>query len=122
WALTLDGESHRLYDLDTQRTYQRRLEPRMPREGLLPYVNPPHTALPLAPLALLSRSTAFYLWSALQLLLLLLALHFLYRLTPGWERLEHVVLAVTVLAFPPMLMTFQLGQLSLLLLVCLLGV
>jgi hypothetical protein len=120
WTMVLNGEGSQLYDRDRQLAYQRQ---HVPRRGdhLLPFLNPPHSALPFAGLALLPRRVAFYVWTGLQLLLLLPLGLFLRRLalprTPG----EQALLLVGVLAFPPMLMTFQLGQVSLLLTVSLLG-
>jgi hypothetical protein len=122
WAMVQGGDSVRLYDLDAQAAYQDRLVPeRAGHEGQLPYLNPPHAALPLAPLSLLSRPAAFYAWTLGQLGLLVLLGRQLLRIARGWPAGERAVLLVTILAFPPLFMTFQLGQVSLLSLVCLLG-
>jgi hypothetical protein len=123
WAMALDGRGARLYDLDLQTEYQDRVVPERGGNGeLVPFNYPPHTAFALAPLALLPRQAAFYAWAVIQLGLLLLALRFLRELAADWDPGERRLLLVTVLAFPPLLMTFQLGQYSLLALVCLLGV
>jgi hypothetical protein len=123
WSMVLDGHGARLYDLDLQREYQNRVVPERGGTALLvPFNHPPHSALALAPLALLPRQAAFYVWAVIQLGLLLLALRFLRVLAADWDPGERRLLLVTVLAFPPLLMTFQQGQYSLLALVCLLGV
>ena len=126
WSMVLDGQSGRLYDLELQDDYQHRLLSEKPAdEGLLPFVYPPHTAATLAPLALLPRSSAFAVWTVMQLGMCVLAGRFLLRLldgqpsgTPGalpWLTL------LTALAFPPLFVSFQMGQVSLWCLVCLLG-
>jgi hypothetical protein len=122
WSMVQCGDSARLYDLDAQAAYQDRLVPeRAGHEGVLPYLNPPHAALPLAPLARLSRPAAFYTWTLGQLGLLVLLGRQLLRIARDSSAGERAVLLATVLAFPPLFMTFQLGQVSLLSLVCLLG-
>src|SRR5262245_60325133 len=67
WSMILDGQGASLYDLKLQDEYQTRVLPeRPPDEGLLPFVNPPHSALALALLALLPRPVAFAVWTLFQ--------------------------------------------------------
>jgi hypothetical protein len=121
-AMVWEGHSDRLYDLEAQAECQGRVIPqRQGAEGLLAFVNPPHTALPLAPLALLRWDRAFLLWTMLQLALLVPLYRLLRRWTGDWGTGGTAVAFVTVLAFPPMWLTFQQGQWSLLGLVCLLS-
>jgi hypothetical protein len=117
-AMVWEGHADRLYDLAAQAECQDRvIPPRRGAEGLLAFVNPPHAALPLAPLALLPWDRAFLLWTLVQLALLVPLYRLLRRWTAGWGPAAFV----TVLAFPPLWLTFQQGQWSLLGLVCLLG-
>src|SRR5262249_17446338 len=120
--LALDGRGADLYDLDVQLAYQRELVPeRPPESGLLPFLNPPHGALVFAALALLPRAGAFYACAAAQVALAALALRLLLRLAPEWEAWPRLLLVVTFLAYPPLFITFQLGQLALVGLLCLAG-
>ncbi len=122
WSMVLEGKGARLYDLELQAEHQRRLLPeRGPTEGVLAYNYPPTTVMPAALLALLPLSTAFYVWALFQLALLLPLAWFLHRLAEDWDRRAFAVLLMTVLAFPPLFMTFQMGQWSLVCLVCLAG-
>jgi hypothetical protein len=122
WSLVLEGHGGRLYDLDLQAEQQRRLLPeRGPDGDLLVYNYPPTAAVPAALLALLPLSAAFYLWALFQLALLVPLACFFRRLAQGWGRRELGLAAVTVLAFPALFMTFQMGQWSLVVLVCLAG-
>jgi hypothetical protein len=118
-----DRHGARLYDLDLQRDYQDRLVPERAAggEGLLAFVNPPHAAVLLTPLAGLSREGAFFAWSALQFGLLLVLFRQLLADAADWSPGDRLLAVVTLLAFPPLFMTFQLGQWSLLGLVCLAG-
>ena len=120
WAMVRDGHGPTLYDFALQERYQQAiLEGRSFRDGLLPYVNPPHLTLPFVPLAWLPRTEAYWVWTAGQLALLLWLLRRLWTLAAGWTAQERVLLLVTTLAFPPLFNTFLLGTFSLLVLVCL---
>lgn len=122
WSMVLDGRGDRLYDRELQTRYQERIVPERPeRGGLLPFNYPPHLAVPAAAFALLPRESAFYLWDFVQLLLLVPLACLLHRLTPDRRPLSFAVLLAAVLAFPPLFQSFQMGQVSLLVLVCLLG-
>ncbi len=122
WTIIREGRGERLYDLDLQADTQARLLPERPADqGLLPFVNPPHAALALAPLALLPRPAAFAVWTILQVGMCLLAGHFLLRLQTDHDAGVRTTTLLTALAFPPLFMSFQMGQVSLWCLVCLLG-
>jgi alpha-1,2-mannosyltransferase len=121
WSMVLGGEGDRLSDLSAQTEYQHRVVPgRAATDGLLPFNHPPHLAT-VPVLALLPYSAAFYAWALFQAGLLVVMVLLLRRLTRDWGPNTFALLLVTVLAFPPMFMTFQQGQLSLIVLVCLLG-
>ena len=123
WSMILDGQSGRLYDMELQGDYQRRLLPEKPAgQELLPFVYPPHTALTLAPLALLPRPLAFAVWTVFQLGLCVLAGRFLLRLQADQPASVRRLTLLSALAFPPLFVSFQMCQVSLWCLVCLLGV
>jgi Glycosyltransferase family 87 len=118
-SIVRDGQSARLYDLGVQQRYQQQiLAGRTFADGVLLFVNPPHAAILFTPLAALPLSTAFFVWTGAQVLLLAWLVRRLLRLSAEWTSRERWLLVATVLAFPPLLFTFQLGALSLFMLVC----
>lgn len=119
WSMALQGQAPQLYDLSAQAEWQGRLVPE--RTGLLPFVHPPHAVLPFALLALLPLHVAFYVWTALQVGMLALALRWLRDEVQVGGPAALAVATATMLAFPPLFLTFQLGQFALVSLVCLLG-
>lgn len=123
WTIVLDGDGGRLYDLEVQDRHQRRVLPELPAdEGLLPFVHPPHAAVAMSGLALLPRDLAFYLWTALGVLLCIVGGRLVLRLLSGpQQRTERRLVLLTIAAFPPLFMSFQLGQVTLLCVVCVLG-
>lgn len=122
WAMVLDGEGERLYDLELQEQYQRGVTPELPQDqGLLPFVHPPHAAVAMSPLAELPRDAAFYLWAATQILLCVLGGRFILMLLPEQPPGVRRMALLTAAAFPPLFLTFQLGQVTLLCIVCVLG-
>lgn len=81
----------------------------------LPFLNPPWTLTLLAPLGLLPFQVARWTWMALNLLFLTGSALLIRRWTGASERLEPVFL-VGAFTFVPAIMTFQYGQMSLLIL------
>jgi hypothetical protein len=121
WVIVRDGQGAQLYDPDLQTAIQQEvLEGRSFKDGLLPYVNPPHLTILFVPLSLLSRTNAYLLWTLGQLGLLVWFVRLLYRLASSWELEERWLLLSAVVAFPPMMLTFVIGSFSLLLTLCLL--
>lgn len=119
WSLLRDGHGDRLYDLDLQTRYQQALlDEGCFKGGLLPYINPPHAAVPFVPLALLPRTAAFWLWTAGQCVLLVWFLRLLLRVADTWKPLERLLLISAVCAFPPLFYTSMLGTFSLWMSVC----
>lgn len=120
WTMVRAGEGAHLYDFAAQERHQRAiLTDRAFPAGLLPYLNPPHAALLLAPLAALSIERAALLWAVVQLGLLVWLLRICRRLWRGRPALERALLLGAVLAAPPLLLTFELGTFSLVVLVAL---
>ncbi len=121
WKIVLDGRGDDLYDFDLQTRYQQAiLEGRSFKDGLLPFINPPGLPLLFTPLAKLPVSSAFLVWTCVQLALLAWLMALLARFSAHWTPIERWLLAGAVLAFPPLLHSFLLGAFSLLILVCIL--
>jgi hypothetical protein len=119
WSLLRDGHTDRLYDIELQTQYQQEiLEGQRFKGGVLPYINPPHAAIPFLPLAWLPRSTAFWIWSLGQCGLLVWLLVLLRRITRAWDAHERHLMMSAVVAFPPLFTTFLLGTFSLFMCVC----
>ena len=114
-----DGEGARLYDYQLQGERQRALLGGWSFPGgVLPFNYPPHVAMAFAALPL---PRAFWVWSAAQAALLIALMRLVGRLAPERPPLERWLLRATVLAAPPLLLTFELGALSLALVVAVLA-
>ncbi len=115
------GLGSRLYGLDLQaRVQQAILGPgRMFYDGVLPFNNPPHFALVMAPFSLLPLGLAFWCWTALQVGVLVRVVQRLRLLSAEWERSERWMLSGAFFAFSPLFLQFLYGSLSLFVLWCL---
>ncbi len=106
-----------LYNFDLQSKIQIQiLAGKSFENGLLPNDYPPHTALFFAPLARLPLKTAFMTWEALQVILLVVVLIYLWKITAHWQISERVCMTSMVLGLPPLFFSFTGGGLSLFLL------
>lgn len=122
WTMVRAGAAAQVYDFAVQAVYQQRvLGGRSFSEGLLPYVNPPHVTLFFAPLAWLTLPHAFYLWTAGQVVLIVVLIRTTLALTADWLSRERLAALCAMLAFPPLLFTLLRGSFSLLVLVAVLG-
>jgi hypothetical protein len=116
-TLVAEGAAARLYDADAQSEAQARLiAPHRFPDGLMAFLNPPHVALALAPLARLDLATAFRLWTALQLGVVVLAARRVAKIVDARSPLERGAVFASIGAFWPVFYALQLGQLSPLLL------
>jgi len=105
-----EGYGHQLYDFQTQDQFQIRY---VGRAGTY-YNHPPFETLLYLPLSLFSLQTAYLLWCALNVAFLTYtAIVFQKHVL---NRLDWRILLPLLLLFPPVLITFQQGQDSLLLL------
>ena len=120
-AIVRQGQGSQLYDLDLQtRVQQAILGPgRMFYDGVLPFNNPPHFALVMAPLSLLPLGLAFWCWTVLQVGILVRVVQRLRLLSTGWNPTERWLLFSALLAFFPLCMQFLHGALSIFVLWCL---
>ncbi len=84
------------------------------------FLNPPHAALLLAPFAWLDFATAFRLWTALQLALVVLIARTTATVVRATAPLDRWTVFTAVGAFWPLFYAVQIGQLSLVLLLALL--
>ncbi|MFZ0533353.1 MAG: glycosyltransferase family 87 protein [Anaerolineales bacterium] len=115
------GDGANLYDMAAQARYQEQFMGGLIFEGgVLLFANPPFVAIIFSPLSLLPLGTAFYLWTIVQLILLICMLYSITRLFSHWNNHERLLLITTILAFWPLTSTFLLGQFSLLILLGLL--
>jgi hypothetical protein len=122
WSMVRDGVRDGLYDFALQARYQQALiAPASFKDGLLPYVNPPHATLPFVWLAFVSLEQAYYLWAVVQFMLLGVVFWQVYRLTTAWTRYDFLLFCSTIVAFLPLMHTLLRGTFSLLMLVALLG-
>ncbi len=112
------GEGEYLYDPVLQSKYQQQFMGGLTFEGgVLLFPNPPFVAILFSPISLLPLESAFYLWSLIELGLLIWLLISLNRLFSYWDKRERLLLITTILAFWPLTYTFLLGQFSLFLLI-----
>jgi hypothetical protein len=112
------GEGANLYDPALQSSYQQQFMGGLTFEGgVLLFPNPPFVAILFSPISLLPLESAFYLWSLIELGLLIWCLISLNRLFSYWDKRERILLITTILAFWPLTYTFLLGQFSLFLLI-----
>lgn len=118
WAMVLDGHGARIYDLALQARYQEAIPELAKYHGsLLGYYNPPFVAALLAPLALLSLTNAFWVWTVGQVLVGAGLFRGLRLIADSWRRPELAFLFGATLAYLPFFMTFYKGALSLAVLV-----
>lgn len=116
WSLIVGGRSHALYDVDAQRAMQKALvHPFTFRGELMGFLTPPHAALILSPFGWLDIQVGFYVWTVLQIGLLVLFTRALLRLVPVARTAERALIVMALLAFWPVFYTLTIGQLSILL-------
>jgi hypothetical protein len=121
-AMVLNGQGEQLYDLSLQQVYQQRiLAGRSFKDGLLPFVNPPHSVLPFIPLALLSRTQAHSVWMLLNAGLLIYLIRRALYLARDWRTAERWALVSIIVALPPLYVSFLVGAFSLIVTVSLLN-
>jgi hypothetical protein len=121
-AIVRDGFATRLYDLGLQAGYQLAILGFLPlRGGPLPFVSPPTVAVALVPLASLPIGEAHRLWTALQLALLAALLALLWRLLAGVRPGERALALAATLSLPTLFVTLYKGQVTLIVLIALLG-
>jgi hypothetical protein len=118
-VLVWDGHGNQLYDLGIQSQYQFQLLGAFPLNGrVLPFIGPPHLALALLPLAILSPHWAFSFWIALQIIfvVLLIRLYIAESSELSWP--EKIICIGAFVSFPMLFVTIYKGQLSLIILLC----
>ncbi len=121
FKMVLNGDGANLYNLDLQAKYQQAImKDGLFQGGLLPYNTPPFVAVLFSPLALLPVNMAYYIWTLGELGLLAWVLILINRLCAHWSRKERLVMNVSFLGFWPLILTFSLGQFSLLFLLSML--
>lgn len=120
-ALAARGDGAHLYDAAAQAVAQAEIiAPYRFPGGLLAFLNPPHVALALSPLARLDYAAAFRVWLLLQLVVVALVARSAAAVVGARGALERWVVYTAVGAFWPVFYAVQIGQLSPLLLLALL--
>jgi Glycosyltransferase family 87 len=114
------GQSQRLYDPATQWRVQQQFASTVRiRKGPLPYIRPPFEALLFLPLAYLAYPTAYLVWMALKVIILLTLPLLLPLPVPDKGAISHAVMMLVSLSFFPVAFDLIQGQDSLLLLLIL---
>ncbi len=121
-AIVRDGLGSRLYDFGLQAQYQIGLfgEP-LSGGFLLPYVSPPQFALLLMPLAWFKCSVALFIWLGMQIALAGALVQCCLRGSAQLPLHERILLLAALVSFPMLVVTVFKGQLSLVLLLCVIG-
>lgn len=107
------GQGAQLYDFSLQRQLTDAAIAPYHRANLLPYVYPAYVALLLAPLGKLKLTTAFFIWTAVNLLATLWLARRLMRYKVLF-RGQRIALLVAFLAWVPLQLTLSHGQMGLL--------
>ncbi len=120
FTIVRNGDSEKLYDFGIMAEYQKEiLNGKTIEGGILPILYPPIFSLVLAPMAFMSLSSAFYLWTIIQLGFLVWIIYRLNQIFIGWDNIERQLLTLSLLAFWPLAITLLIGQISLVILLCL---
>lgn len=118
-VLIWNGHGYQLYDLGIQSQYQFQLLGALPWNGrVLPFIGPPHLALAFLPLAVISPHWAYSFWIALQMIfvVLLIRLYIAESSELSWP--EQIISIGAFVSFPMLFVTIYKGQLSLIILLC----
>jgi hypothetical protein len=105
--LLLQGDLHRLYDLDYQRQFWRAW---LPRADFNPYVSPPFMTAFYAPLAALPYGLALAIWTAISIACIVLSVRLLWPLLPDLHQFGQRALLGHLLVAPPVLYVLFGGQ------------
>jgi hypothetical protein len=121
-AIVWAGQGEDLYNIDTQTELQGQFLQGYVRPSplIMEYVNPPHVAIILSPLAMFSREAAYLIWAGIQAIFLLILIAQLLRFASSWSTQEKFLLIASCLGLHFLLLNFYLGALSLIMLVSLL--
>ncbi len=105
--LLLQGDLHRLYELDYQRQFWRAW---LPQADFNPYVSPPFMAAVYAPLAALPYALALASWTAISVACIVLSVRLLWPLLPRLHRFDRRMVLSHVFVAPPVLYVLFGGQ------------
>lgn len=105
------GLAASLYDVHVEFQTQRQFAPEVStRHGALPYIHPPFEALLFVPLTFLPYLSAYLLWDALNLALLILTLGLLRRYVPLLRSASLALWVLCAVAFFPIFVCLLQGQ------------
>ena len=105
--LLLQGDLHRLYDLEYQRQFWQEW---LPGADFNPYVSPPFMAAFYAPLAAMPYGLALTIWSAFTIALIVVALCLLWPLIPNLHQFGRRTILGHLFVAPPALYVLLGGQ------------
>jgi len=115
-ALVRDHHGANLYDYELQTRYQQNIIGELrSASGVLPFNYPPYVAFLFIPLTYFPLSIAYALWSAIQIVLLIISAWQLRRFakTEGWNLKSQRLLFLSIIALPALLLSLALGTLTL---------
>lgn len=105
--LLLQGDLHRLYDLDYQRQFWQAW---LPQADFNPYVSPPFMTVVYAPLAALPYGFALAIWTVISIACIVLSIRLLWPLLPELHRFGRATVFSHVFVAPPVLYVLFGGQ------------
>ena len=122
--IVLEGRGEQLYDLAVQSATQAQIVPERETDGFLIFNYPPHVAVLAAILALMPRRVAFFVWAGIQIFAFGVQCSVFgdkgeRGVSTPW--MERGLILSAILAFPGLFVNFQMGQVSLVVAVALLG-
>ncbi len=115
-VMARSGQLHNLYDAESQVRFDRNVFPSLQRYPPYFFYHPPYEIPLLLPLAFMSYRAAFWLWTALSFLLLVVSGYVLESEFQELRRASGIPVALLVLTCFPVIMVFLQGQDSALLL------
>lgn len=109
--MVINGDGHRLYNLDAQRQTQQPIaHMTLPPADLLPYITPPFFIVPLLPLFFLPFYGAFLVMTVINILLTLFTLIFLKNNLSGLNSIAWTTLLLATVSFFPWFVNLVQGQ------------
>jgi hypothetical protein len=111
--MLLDGRASEMYSIGVQTAVQKPLAgPVTYLGGVLPFMNPPYVAAFFMPLALFPADQAFYVWLAVQWIVLVVWVVWVMRSFRGSGENAPDLLVIAIFSFAPIIEALLMGQLS----------
>jgi hypothetical protein len=111
--IMLAGQAANLYNLETQTEAQKPVAgPYVYEGGVLPFIYPPYVAIMFSPFALLPADVGYYVWTAIQAILLIVFVVWAVKSFSDWHLDPPPALPFALLAFQPVTEALLQGQTS----------